>query len=422
MSNATVEPATLQRDGNHPPAGGNGHAVHDPHLAHHFDTPEQQFSSAKLGMWVFLGTEILMFGGLFCGYAVYRHNHPTVFEYAHHFLDKWLGAVNTLVLITSSLTMAWAVRSSQLGDQKNLRWLLAVTILGGFVFLGIKSVEYRAKWEHVLFIGEHNQFRSGYVGPHHLEEEEAHERSLPGHTNASPPPGAMPIEANSIPPEKSSGPAPAKTPSPEPSVPQEGPTPSATSDSGAQVALRDSVSLLPGDPNADTPDQAKIRPNFKDPAGLAPRVVAEKKESLQLSDMSQTEKERLYTFFGVYFFMTGLHGLHVVIGMSLILWVLLRSMGPRQRAWTVPLIPGSIGLFLAVVGIIVNVNTLIILGLAIAVVSVGWAMLRAASRRNASGEGEFGPTYYTPVDLVGLYWHLVDLIWIFLFPLLYLIH
>src|ERR1700712_1573482 len=111
MSNAAINPAVPVAADNHPP---HAHA-HDPHLAHHFDTPEQQFSSAKLGMWIFLGTEILMFGGLFCAYAVYRHNHPDVFAYAHQFLNKWLGAINTLVLITSSLTMAWAVRSSQLG-------------------------------------------------------------------------------------------------------------------------------------------------------------------------------------------------------------------------------------------------------------------------------------------------------------------
>src|SRR5438105_192753 len=80
---------------------------HNPHLAHHFDTPEQQIASGKLGMWVFLATEILMFGGLFCAYAVYRHNHPDVFEYAHKWLDKKLGAINTIVLISSSLTMAW---------------------------------------------------------------------------------------------------------------------------------------------------------------------------------------------------------------------------------------------------------------------------------------------------------------------------
>ena len=89
--------------------------VRDGHLAHHFDTPAQQFSSAKLGMWLFLATEILLFGGLFCAYAVYRSNHPEIFIYAHRYLDRNLGAVNTAILLASSFTMAWAVRAAQLG-------------------------------------------------------------------------------------------------------------------------------------------------------------------------------------------------------------------------------------------------------------------------------------------------------------------
>src|SRR3954470_16866399 len=85
--------------GGHPADDGHHHH-HDPHLAHHFDSMEQQFNSNKLGMWVFLGTEILMFGGLFCAYSVYRHNRPDIFVYSHAYLDKWLGALNTVVLIT----------------------------------------------------------------------------------------------------------------------------------------------------------------------------------------------------------------------------------------------------------------------------------------------------------------------------------
>src|SRR6185437_1598645 len=110
-------------------AAAHGHDNHDPHLAHHFDTPEQQMASGKLGMWVFLATEILMFGGLFCAYSVYRHNHPEVFEYAHQWLNKTLGAINTIVLITSSLTMAWGVRLAQLGKQRGLITCLVLTIL-----------------------------------------------------------------------------------------------------------------------------------------------------------------------------------------------------------------------------------------------------------------------------------------------------
>ncbi len=114
----------------------HGHA-HPPHLAHHFDTPQQQFESGKLGMWVFLATEILMFGGLFCAYSVYRANHPEIFEYAHHFLDRKWGAINTVVLLVSSFTMAWGVRAAQLGQKSLLVGLMAVTLLGGVAFMVI---------------------------------------------------------------------------------------------------------------------------------------------------------------------------------------------------------------------------------------------------------------------------------------------
>src|SRR5688500_9313294 len=99
-----------ERDHHHHPHG-------NPHLAHHFDSPEQQFNSAKIGMWVFLATELLMFGGLSCAYAVYRHNHPEVFQFAHTSLDKTWAAINTVFLITSSFTMAWCVRAAQLGQR-----------------------------------------------------------------------------------------------------------------------------------------------------------------------------------------------------------------------------------------------------------------------------------------------------------------
>ena len=139
-----------------PPIAAAEHDGHDPHLAHHFDSPQQQYASAKLGMWVFLGTEILMFGGLFCAYGVYRYSHPEVFEFAHLALSPVLGGINTVVLITSSLTMALAVRYSQLGLTKPLVRCLALSMLGGACFMGIKSVEYHTKWKHNLFQGKYN--------------------------------------------------------------------------------------------------------------------------------------------------------------------------------------------------------------------------------------------------------------------------
>ena len=90
---------------------------HPEHLAHHFESLQQQYDSGKLGIWLFLTTEILMFSGLFCGYAVLRALHPEIFLYAHHYLSVALGALNTVVLIFSSFTMAWGVRGATRPDQ-----------------------------------------------------------------------------------------------------------------------------------------------------------------------------------------------------------------------------------------------------------------------------------------------------------------
>jgi len=298
--------------------GGNGqHAHHhDPHLAHHFETPDQQYTSGKLGMWMFLGTEVLMFGGLFCAYAVYRHNHPEVFEYAHQFLDKNLGALNTIILITSSLTMAWGVRAAQMGNKRLLVALLSLTILGGAGFMVVKTVEYSTKWKHDLFVGPRNNFYQDAAETTHkekvaeLEREELHVKE--GEKAKEEP--TVKVEADQV------------------------------------------------DPNAGGPDAVvatNVPPN-KTPAGLSKESGEEK---LTYTELNKQDRHRVYTFFAVYFMMTGLHGIHVLVGMALIAWILIRALG-----------------------------------------------------------GEFGPKYFTPVDLVGLYWHLVDLIWIFLFPLLYLIH
>ena len=127
---------------------------HPRHLAHHFESLDQQFESGKLGIWLFLTTEVLLFSGLFCGYAVYRANHPEIFVYAHLYLSKPLGTLNTLVLIFSSFTMASAVRAAQVGNNRWLVRLLAITLVCGFVFMGVKFVEYRDKWKEGLLAGQ----------------------------------------------------------------------------------------------------------------------------------------------------------------------------------------------------------------------------------------------------------------------------
>lgn len=241
-----------------------------------------------MGMWIFLATEILFFGGLFVAYAVYRANHPEIFFYAHQYLDKTLGGINTVVLICSSLTMAWAVRAAQLNQRTLLIACLALTVLCALGFMGNKFVEYEHKWKHGLLWGKH------YTPQVHSTQKNE---------------------------EKQLG-------------------ESATS-------LNESVPI-------NTEFQSSIAPAASGPSGLAIETV---------ESHPQHEPKNVQIFFGIYFAMTGLHGLHVLIGIGVI----------------------------------------------------GWLMMGAFQNR-------YTAEYFTPVDLVGLYWHLVDLIWIFLFPLLYLIH
>ncbi len=226
-------------------AGAEGHQAS---LAHHFSSHRQQYEAGKLGMWLFLLTEVLLFGGLFCAYAVFRANRPEIFIWAHQFLDKQLGALNTAVLITSSFTMALAVRCAQWDQRRLSAFFLTLTLVCACVFLGVKYVEYKHKWEEgLLWV---RQFQP-----------------------------------------------------------------------------------------------------------------AEAAASLDESGTSDQQPRHAGIFFSIYFAMTGLHAVHVLAGMGAIGWVLVRTL-----------------------------------------------------------RGHFNRQYFGPVDYVGLYWHLVDLIWIYLFPLFYLIH
>lgn len=203
--------------------------------AHHFNSAEEEFEAAKQGMWIFLVTEVLMFGGLFVAYVIFRGLYPHMFTEAHHMLDVKMGTINTIVLITSSLTMVLAVSATQRGRRDQALLLLATTFLLACCFLVVKYFEYSHKF---------------------------HDGLLPGayFTNEE----------------------------------------------------------------------------LKDP--------------------------RAPIFFSLYFVMTGLHGLHVLIGMGLMIWLFIRTL-----------------------------------------------------------RKDFTPNFYTPVELVGFYWHFVDLVWIFLFPLMYLV-
>lgn len=278
---------------------GHDHHDHPPHVAHHFESMGQQFSSGKLGMWLFLATEILFFGGLFCAYTIYRANHPEIFIEGAKATDWRLGALNTCVLILSSVTMAWGVTAAQRGQKNLLMLMLALTFLGGVGFMGIKYIEYNHKMHEGLFW-------AGKYNPVVHEDPNAH---------------AAPIIA-----------------------PAADLVPTWNPYEGANVAREPSV----------------ILPAPAGPMGLSPLAVAAPKSAKKSFD-AENAPQLTKVYFSIYYGMTGLHGIHVILGMGVIAWIFIR-----------------------------------------------------ASRN------EFGPNYFTPVDLTGLYWHLVDLIWIFLFPLLYL--
>jgi cytochrome c oxidase subunit 3 len=436
-----------------------GSVHHDPHLAHHFDTMEQQYDSNKLGMWVFLATELLMFGGLFCGYSVYRANHPEVFINAANNLDTTMGAINTAILLASSLSMAWAVRCAQINRPRGLVICLLITLLGGAGFMMIKAHEYNHKFHEALGPGITNAYNTFFTP---VKEDEAHGHTKPviGFNN----PQGLAQQQKKMEEQKAAD-----------FQPQ-------------GIAATPAQPFMYQDPNAGGPDEAKNKPHYSFNGQLAPEFTAsagharrdtgtysnpsggthggvgtnpgssgghseqadlghgenvDQKAShiqnphgeLQFEDIESTlSKQRLNSFFGIYYCMTGLHGIHVLVGMALIFWILYRAGNTGQRAWILPLIPLSIGvyfIFLWSIGFVVPkiggvvevARGLLISGTIIGLLSVVWMAVRmAAAKRLALVEGEFSDRYFAPVDLVGLYWHLVDLIWIFLFPLLYLIH
>jgi cytochrome c oxidase subunit 3 len=416
----TTDPTTTAAAGAHADQAHDEHA-HDPYLAHHFDTQTQQFESSKLGMWVFLATEILMFGGLFCAYAIYRGNHQAIFDYGHVFLDTTLGAINTVVLIASSFTMAWAVRAAQLGQQRLLIGLLTLTFLGGCGFMGIKAVEYGAKFSHSLWPGRANLFYpvqvSGNQKPNRLfdsnaEKIDALQSAVESHGNLSflysgmgagftPPEEPVKTKAGvkklvesrpetemarlaqlaeiahleSLPQyhlRQGHGSAHAKTGSDHSGGAASHPeSAKADSESGDQSEAPKPVVASEQTPNngptprgtlASAPGSALSGLTEAAQQGGDPAAKAGGHKALLYENLPKAEQQRTHLFFQSYFLMTGLHGLHVLVGMGLIAYLILKA------------IPGH-----------------------------------------------FGPKYFTPVDIIGLYWHLVDLIWIFLFPLLYLI-
>jgi cytochrome c oxidase subunit 3 len=242
-------------------------------LRHHFESLAHQHETATLGMWAFLATEILFFGGALTAYAVYRNAFGTGFALGSEELITWVGAVNTGVLLTSSLTMALAVHAATAGRRSLLVACVGLTMFFGAAFLAIKFTEYAIDYHEGLIprlSWEENRWR------------EAAEKIV----------------------EREGG--------------------------GAAV------------------EQAS-------PAAALNREARVARLAASLSREAQL-------FFVFYFILTGLHAAHMFIGMGLLTYLLVRA------------------------------------------------------RR-----GDFWPEYYTPVEVIGLYWHFVDIVWIFLFPLLYLI-
>lgn len=380
---------------------GHGHGdehAHSPHLAHHFDTPEQQFSTSKLGIWLFLATEVLMFGGLFCAYAVYRYNHPEVYLWAHRALDAKWGMINTIVLLASSFTMAWGVRAAQLNQKGLLQLMLVLTFCGGIIFMCIKGVEYKTKWEHHLFPGHFNSLNAEYTAPkgqdaaenksetiyvveHHGQEghgegnlqDPDRGKMSEGLNGEHSPGGGTPASDTEHTGGKSGGGAPHvadNSPNPESN---EHPNVSTGKNvdqpsMGQEIKLNGPLAAMGtinhGDANAGTPDAASIVPPAFAAGGTNPAADAKPAHQwTTYAQMEPSDRAQLNTFFSIYFMMTGLHGIHVLVGMGLMVWLFVKT-----------------------------------------------------------SNNEFSSEFFTPVDLTGLYWHLVDLIWIFLFPLLYLIH
>ncbi len=469
------------------------HAAHDDHghhgspfVQHHYDDAQHQFDSGKLGIWLFLAQEVLFFSALFVAYILYRHHHGEIWMYAHKYLDTKMGAINTAVLIFSSLTAAWAVRAAQLRQQKLLIACLATTLVCAFGFLVIKYFEYTHKvHEHILFgkrfdpcissngtplptknnecPGTKTTVKWDFAAgtgtgcfPDIAIDQDAREplvqakckvRAVTGsvavvdkkevftkkseieitnlcYDGEYGPLGGLPADANG---NASKSKFPCWKPKHQPAVCKggwffawgcegekcekasggEGPfaTLQACDDakrgkssalgSQGQATVTDctqggssAIIVEYGDhtvrksPVVGGGDGLVIEVECEGPPSVhSPDYFAEQTQELTPGAASTTSKkplgkyelkemsysgpppEHTNMFFTIYFAMTGLHGIHVLFGVFIFIWLLIRAV-----------------------------------------------------------KGHFTPDYFGPVDFAALYWHIVDLIWIFLFPLMYLIH
>jgi cytochrome c oxidase subunit 3 len=318
------------------PEGVPGHTVdhaahgHHPMQKHHFDDMTQQYEASGFGMWVFLVQEVMFFGGLFVAYLVYRHKYYEAFGTASATLRIWLGTFNTIVLIASSLTMAMAVNAASIGKRKLTMLFLVATLGLGSVFLGVKVFEYAEKFEKREVPGANFCFHPAGMECSGVVERADEPDTLAGTFNflkryATGGWGKIETEGEVASREHLGVNEPVKNTSSTVSAREEtAQTEHSAGSSGATTIT------FGGDPGP-----------------------SERERSMPGSEI----------YFGLYFAMTGMHALHMIIGAGILLWL------------------------------------------------IYWA-----------NKGLYNSQYFTPVENFGLYWHFVDIIWIYLVPLLYLIN
>ena len=276
---------------------------HEPGLQHQFEDMGQQEESVSIGMWMFLVQEIMFFGGLFTAYLVFRSKFPMAFAAGSNHLDAFWGGLNTLVLIVSSLTMALTVYYAQKGNRNMQVMLIVLTMLFGATFLGVKAIEYSDKYNHGLIpvTGLNKKVKAEPNTEHAV----VHEKPCYEHAHGE--------EHEYVNPK-----------------------------GDFQWADCSLVKLAKDHNYLTASEQIGYFSNGE--------IDADK------------FRDKVRIFFYLYFVMTGLHALHMIVGLGLMTWLL----------WT------------------------------------AWKKYYSAD-------------YYMPVEMSGLYWHFVDIVWIFLFPLLYLL-
>lgn len=305
---------------------------HEPGLQHQFEDMVQQEESVSIGMWMFLVQEIMFFGGLFTAYLVFRSKYPMAFAAGSNHLDAFWGGLNTLVLIVSSLTMALTVYYAQKGNRNLQVILILLTMFFGAVFLGVKAIEYTDKFNHGLIpvTGLNKKIPAGttqehasFALPFETTVSAATEISTPAATDPSHKKPCWEVDHN----------APAVShPNPKGEFQWTDCSLAKMAEDGKYLTEAESIGYYSRDASgAKVLDADKFR-------------------------------DKVRIFYYLYFVMTGLHALHMVVGLGLMAWLL-------------------------------------------------WTAFR----------GYYSADYYMPVEMSGLYWHFVDIVWIFLFPLLYLL-